>query len=222
MHVRTASCALSTLALALLAGRSTAQACVDQEYLPAQVNLAPWTGGQQTLAQTFTVGRTGTLASVDVLVTGGSGSTLGLAAYILTTAGSPPLPRTVVAVGSVQASAVSFPPRTVNIDLSRSNLPVASGQVLAIVLDSAHPYDWYGSTGPGSYGGGQAFSTWVCGPGCVTWFPVAGPADFGFRTHVVPDASWSNYGSGHPGTTGVPRLFVTTNQATNTTAPVIG
>lgn len=151
---------------------------------PGSSNLVDW-------AQTFTVGVTGTLTSVEVRVFRTSGVTDPLLFDIRTTTGGAPteadaganilssfsIAAAVVSLGSVLGDGVF-----VSIAVS---VPVTAGDVLAIVLrsdapgGSFAPYFWDG-TSAGSYGGGAAYLRFGAGMFGVSTFL----SDLSFKTFV--------------------------------------
>lgn len=141
-----------------------------------------------TRAQTFTVGITGTLTSVDVLLsrfdgTGsvqfdvvpgfGSGATvLGLGA---------PLASYTLTWNTALVAATY-----VNLDFA--DLAVNAGDFLAIVMRPSGPINgsWVGGTG-NPYLGGEALTTTIFGATFTN--DLFGSSDFGFRTYVDPATS---------------------------------
>jgi hypothetical protein len=142
-------------------------------------------------AQTFTVGVTGTLSRVDLRVRRPDASTTAplLLDIRSTSAGGPVEPNApVLASVSIPASTIPIvslasTPFT-SFDLSAANLQVAAGDILAVVLRSANPYEWAISNS----GGYSAGSEFVRSP--VTshqWDLGALDDDFAFRTFVLPE-----------------------------------
>ena len=192
------------------AAPANAAPTLDQAHVPT-VNLMssdvgyfaspiPW------VAQSFTVGRSGELSAVDVLVSKSTTSNDDEAVYgplkVSLFGMSGGQPSSALATTTIAAARIGYAPNEgawLNIDFSSQHLQVGSGDQLAIVLHrlgTATAYDndtyfgfsrpirWFGSVF-GDYAGGDAFTT----PGDGTWNALSsGPTgmDFGFRTHVTP------------------------------------
>lgn len=219
----TASTRLSLLSMAAALSFGTAASAApapDQAHVPTSnlmssdisyfASQIPWA------AQSFTVGQTGELSAVDVLLSKSATSGYDEAVYgplrvsIFGMSGGQP--STALATSTVAAGSIGYAPNDgvwTNIDLSTHHLQVASGDQLAIVLHRlgtgtaydndtyygfSWPIYWFGSVF-GDYSGGGAFST----PGDGTWDALtSGPTtgmDYGFRTYVAatvpePGAWW--------------------------------
>jgi len=191
--------------LALLsAALSDASPVKDQAFEPASPNVIP-TISQYRWAQTFTVGVTGTLTRVDVLVAQMfrvQSDTLDITIFD-TSGGAPHLPLT--APFHIPAASVPIVSHVTVFDsyayLSAAfALPVTAGDVLAIVVSTRAPseYYWAGVFG-GGYPRGQLYTTTN-----NTW-AVSGSEDQVFRTFVAPSRPpTANAGSSQtvrPGTT---------------------
>ena len=203
------------LVLALLLPVTSAvaqQGCLDQSYLPTLNNGLEVTANQ-TVAQTFTVGRAGTLATVEIArINHHRGTpTQNLEVRIVATDanGTPN--------GATLASTVLLPAQvpatsgTLSVDVRSAAIAVVPGMVLGIRLSSlaapsSQTYAWWGTAPGATYANGQ---TWINDNTSLSAW------DLSFQTFVDIQASASNYGSGHPGTFGVPTI-----QASAT--PVIG
>ncbi|MGE0142177.1 MAG: hypothetical protein AB7I19_09985 [Planctomycetota bacterium] len=192
------------LALAAFTASLAAQSgCPDQVYEPT-VNNGLEITANQTVTQTFTAGVSGQLTDVflvgiqhhrgtpttpleiRIVATDTSGTPSGaaLATFVLTPAQVP------AARGNLQ------------LDVRAASIVVSPGTVLGIRASSAatpggSTYAWWGEAAGVNYPRGMIFlrdttplSVW----------------DLGFRTHVLTPASSANYGTGHPGTLGVPTL----------------
>jgi K319-like protein len=165
----------------------------DQAFEPSPPDTIPTISSSRPWAQTFTVGRTGTLTSVDVLFAQlFRTQALGLEITIFDTAGGAP--------HAAITPPFRFPSASVPIVIhpgdfgayaylsARFSLPVTAGDVLAIVAsvaptsgsDFQHAeYYWAGSFA-GGYPGGALYSI-TGGP----WFQ-AGAEDQAFRTFIAP------------------------------------
>lgn len=200
--------------LSFVAAAAAQGACVDQSYLPASLTNGLEVTANQPVTQTFTCGRTGILHTVEVSRlrhhNGISSNPLTVSIVTTTPAGVPTT--TVLASVVVQPSGIStsaIAPLT--IDLSSFNVVVVSGQVLGLALTSPNApgtpsYAWWGEAPGGGYANGQIFIQQTLA--LSVW-------DLAFQTWVSAPASWSNYGSGHPGTLGVPSLA-------SSASPVLG
>ncbi len=178
-------------AVATFAPAAMAVPMPDQSYDPAidatafigQGNILDW-------SQTFTVGLTGTLTSVDVRIFKDSSSvTDALLFDIRTTSGGAPteadMGANILASVSIAASSVSTTSSLFNVDLTGFGLSVTTGDVLAIALRSDDPvsgaYRWQGTLASG-YSDGSAFLR-VGG----TWGNSGNTrGDLNFRTFVEP------------------------------------
>jgi hypothetical protein len=172
---------------------------LDQQLDPASYPTADLVsagfGGTQNLAQTFTVGITGTLSEVDVSVerfafqppTG----TL-ILQIRATTGGVPAADPSFLLQASVPESALPLAPNYgfVSFDVSSAGLHVTQGEQLAIVLlapNFANPVSWIGVQG-NPYPAGGSFVEQEPNFG---WLPLVPTSDLGFRTFVatVPEPS---------------------------------
>lgn len=179
------------------AGAADGATFVDQQFEPdlTSGNDASQAFGQgNDVGQTFTVGRTGTLRTVSVLLSLGGGVTDPLTLDIRTTDvnGAPAEANTTPpALASVTLAAAAIPgtAQWVSFDLSAADLAVTAGDVLAIVLRSGSGglgvigYSRYGET-LDPYPAGAAFfrdSTHT-----TAWLEMTG-FDFGFATFVEPE-----------------------------------
>ncbi|MCA8951615.1 MAG: hypothetical protein KDE27_19060 [Planctomycetes bacterium] len=203
--------ALARLAPLAFAATAFAQGCLDQSYLPN-----PFTNGleitaNQPVTQTFTVGITGQLTQIELsAINHHQGmSTNNLQVDIVTTANGVPT-ATSLATVTFAPAAVPLTRAPLLVDLTPFNVQVTAGQVLGIALTSpnvGHPsYAWWGEAPASTYAGGQIFIQQTV-PLSV-W-------DLSFQSWVDSPASWSNYGTGHPGTNGIPSL-------TSSADPVLG
>jgi hypothetical protein len=177
----------SGLMFALLrATPSDAQPIKDQAFEPSPPDTIPTIFSNYRWAQTFTVGLTGTLTSVDVLVAQlFNEQAEDLEITIFDTSGGAPR----VAL----TSPVHFSPTSVPIVLhpanfggyaylsARFSMAVTAGDVLAIVASTGptSQYYWAGALG-GGYPRGQLYETTG-----GTWVPE-GLEDQAFRTFVAP------------------------------------
>jgi PEP-CTERM motif len=123
----------------LSAGIAQATPVVDQQFTPSG-NFARLTvANDRTQIQTFTVGITGTLTSIDVRVSEGPQTVedLALSLWSTTAAG---LPQTQLAAASVASTDPAFAPpelaALVPFDLTAATVPVTAGELLAIELNS--------------------------------------------------------------------------------------
>lgn len=204
----------ATLATLLLAvAPLTAQnGCLDQSYLPSLNNGLEITSSQ-TVTQTFTCGLGGTLAGIEVAnINHHRGTpTQPLEVWIVATdsAGTPN--GATLAALTFQPNQVPATRGTLAIDLRPFAIPVSPGLVLGIRLaslaaPSGQTYAWWGEAAGTNYARGMIFlrdttplSAW----------------DLSFQSFVDAPALARNYGTGHPGTLGVPAL-------TASAAPILG
>lgn len=197
--------AIATIALfvAMMPKADAAIMILDQSFTPPadashyavfDDRTAPMYGTWfQDLAQTFTVSTGGALCAVEVGIHGAT-FTGPLQFDIRNTFGGVPqeantpvlVSRTIPYANVVAAIGDGPPGGYFRIDFSDSAIPVAPGQVLAIVLRSSsnQGYGWLGSNYPDGYVGGRAFSR---NDTLATWNDFSG--DLGFRTYVVPESS---------------------------------
>jgi hypothetical protein len=190
---------LTLLLLSIGLRTSHAAGVLDQQLNPANyppddlVNAG--FGGTQNLAQTFTVGITGTLSEVDVSVERFAFSPPTGTLYLQirsTTAGVPAADPSFLVQASVPESSLPVAGNFgfVPFDVSSAGLQVTQGEQLAIVLlapDFANPVSWIGVQGD-FYPAGSAFVEQEPGFG---WIPN-GPSgtDYGFQTFVaIPEPS---------------------------------
>jgi hypothetical protein len=174
--------------LLLFAGAAFADPVVDQSYLPGAFDSTAQIGqqfGDVDWAQTFTVGVTGTLTSVDVQIAKGSTTGSDLVVDVRTTTGGVPSSDAgILATMSVPASAVSTSPTfsLFSVDFTAFNLGVNTGDVLAVVLSSAATdnYLWRATSANG-YSGGGAFNFSL-----GSWNTSSSFGDLMFQTWVEP------------------------------------
>ena len=165
---------------------------VDQSFLPAQLNLFTWVRDDVAGAQTFTVGVSGYLTRVEVLLTHDTG--LGSAMLdVRPTLGGVPVEDGALALAhallSVTTNDRSSPTALVAADLSAFSIPVVRGDVLALVLQGPEA-NWWGQTNA-TYDRGELF---IRSPslGTATFTRPVGnspnelPYDLAFRTWVDP------------------------------------
>jgi hypothetical protein len=187
------------------ASPSQASQIKDQAFEPSPPDTIPTIFSNLRWAQTFTVGITGTLTGVDVLVAQlfqlqpedleiTIFSTIGGVPYVAVTAPFHLSPATV--------PIVSHPSTWDGYAYLRAPfaLPVTAGDVLAIVVSTGptSQYYWAGAFA-GGYRGGQLYEN-----SAGSWFP-SGSEDQAFRTFVAPSrAPTANAGNNQtvrPGTT---------------------
>ena len=165
---------------------------VDQSFLPARLNLFTWVRDDVVAAQTFTVGVSGYLTRVELLLTHDTG--LGSAMLdVRPTLGGVPVEDGALALAhallSVTTNDRSAPTALVAADLSAFSIPVVRGDVLALVLQGPEA-NWWGQTNA-TYDRGELF---IRSPslGTATFTrPVENspnelPYDLAFRTWVDP------------------------------------
>jgi hypothetical protein len=189
--------ALGATLLLLNLGTSAVRAgsVLDQQLNPADYSpddeVSAGFGGTQNLAQTFTVGITGTLTEVDVSVERFNFDPPTGTLYLQirgTTGGVPNADPSYLLQASVSESTLPLAPNFgfVSFDVSSAGLQVTQGEQLAIVLlapDFANPVNWIGVQGD-QYPAGGAFVEQEPDFGWVP-SPVSG-ADLGFQTFVSP------------------------------------
>lgn len=195
--IRSIAASCSVGCLLVLSAPTIAAPLLDQEFVPAVQNVAVAIGQvgavpTQNLdaAQTFTVGMTGVLTGVEILVRRDNASiTQPLVLDIRTTTGGAPTEPNAGAniLGSVSAAAATIPLATtfVSFDLTALGISVSTGDVLAITTRSAgeNPaYLWTGSN-TNDYLPGSAYRRLFS----TTWEVPTFANDFAFRTYV--DAS---------------------------------
>lgn len=175
-------------ASSLAIGAASAFATLDQQ------NLSDHPGGlvvanDRTQIQTFTVGITGLLTSIDFNVAKSSNTTASLDAALWTTDSSG-LPETLIASHTFSASSASLSFSLLGWDTSSLTLAVTTGTLLALTLDSLTPLaldEWWIWAYEGQYAGGKAYTK--IGPSYGE-----GGDDLQFRTFVnaVPEpAHWA-------------------------------
>lgn len=149
-----------------------------------------------SLAQTFTVGVTGTLASVEFNVLKMSGTTGDLSFDIRSLVGGVPdsLMANALATSTISNSLINtfggspYSWTTINIDVSAANIAVAAGDMFAFVLNSPIGEKFGIQTDyNNAYAGGQRYSQ----NGDGTSFYASSYADLAFKTTVnaVPEPS---------------------------------
>jgi len=188
-----------------LAGTAAAQTgCLDQSYLPNPLTNGLEVTQNQPVTQTFTAGLSGQLTFVEIsrIKHHNGFCTNPLTVDLVTTSAGVPT-TTVLATVTLQPASIAIStPSPVLIDFTAANVFVTENDVLALALTSPNPpstpsYAWWGEAPSSGYAGGQIFIQQTI-PLSV-W-------DLAFQTWVFSPASFSNYGAGHPGTTGVPSL----------------
>lgn len=162
---------------------------LDQVFEPGAADAVAGFATVGAWAQTFTVGLTGTLASVDLILSSGPTADDVIRVDIRgTTAGNPNLDDGAV-LGSRLVSGLGLPVNNssafVSIDFSAQNIPVIAGQKLAIVLmrvvgTGGSDVLWITENQPEDYPGGNGAQR--NGGSGVAWAPLA--SDYYFRTHV--------------------------------------
>jgi len=183
---------LATIMLVVAAVGQTAFADLDQSYnaAPDAAGQVGFTGGTIPVswAQTFTVGITGQLTGVDILVQK-SAPTMPLLFDLRTTvAGVPTLPDSganILASLSIPGASVPSPAAYLALDLTGASVFVSTGDVLAIVLRSSGvitEYAWLGTKADG-YAGGQAWLRLTGG-----WGTNVTIHELDFNTYVTPSA----------------------------------
>lgn len=201
------------------ASLATAQSgCLDQSYLPPSLTNGLEVTANQPVTQTFPCGRTGQLTFVEISrIRHHNGiSTNPLTISLVTTAGGVPT-TTVLASTVVQPAAIPTSIQPLLLDFTAANVQVQSGQVLGLALTSPNAqgqpsYAWWGEAPGGSYAGGQIFIQGTIA--LSVW-------DLAFQTWVSEPATWSVYGTGFPGTLGVPTLAASAAPVLGTTPDVL-
>ncbi len=200
----------STLLAAATLG---AQTCVDQSYLPNPTNNGLEITANQNVTQTFTAGMTGLLTHVEISELrhhqGLAPNPLTVEIVAVDATGTPTL--TVLASVVFAPSAIATTSGPLLVDVSAAGIQVAPGLQLGIKLTSPNTqsqpsYAWSGTAPGGAYAGGQIFIRDTIA--LSVW-------DLSFRTFVHTPATFQNYGTGHPGTSGIPTL-------TMSAAPILG
>jgi hypothetical protein len=174
---------------------------LDQSYDPFAAPTGVLGGfnlySSQALSQTFTVGTSGQLTSVDVMIRRALavGSTTLFLDVRNTTVGGLPVSNDsgsgVLASVSFPSDSLSFNYAFFSVDLSSFNLDVTAGDLLAIALrtpDQTAIVQWAGELNPSFYVGGSAYFR-----SSPVWQEFSFQADLGFRTFVdaasVPEPS---------------------------------
>jgi hypothetical protein len=123
----------------LYAGIAQATPVIDQEFNPPGNFGALAVANDRTQIQTFTVGITGTLASIEVLVSKQPRTVEDLVLSLWST-NAAGLPQTELAADSLAATDPAFAPPFVDalvpFDLTAAAVPVTAGELLAIELNS--------------------------------------------------------------------------------------
>lgn len=159
------------LLLGLMPGSALAKATVDQQNVVYDAGF----GGAQTLAQTFTVGRAGTMTQVDLYISESPAKSV--AVHIQAVPVTYPFGNDLASGSSASVNAEGW--------YSFSLFPtmsVTTGQKYAIVFSLGATGDVYGSTSAGEYAGGQALLE------DPSWSAFAGTIDFDFKTYVEAPA----------------------------------
>jgi hypothetical protein len=178
---------LAILAATLLAAPVAVQAAPELD----QANDGPFTGFAQIAgeyrAQTFTVGTTGTLSRFEVELFGVGATGSAVFEIWNTTSGQPvAVPGTPLASATIVFSDANH--AFVGADLT-PGIPVAAGDVLAIVLKGGAPQLAYWDHTADLYPSGSAFTTATSDP-TGPWIAIGGfggARDFSFRTYVDVD-----------------------------------
>jgi hypothetical protein len=162
---------------------------VDQAFEPGAANALVGIGQVGAYAQTFTVGKTGTLEAVDLLLVSQGGNDLIRVDIRGAANGNPHLDDGVV-LGSRLVTAASLPmipsQTFVTIDFAGQDIPCVAGQTLAIVLIRAvgsggSSVLWITENEPvEDYAAGTSLQR--NGGSGTAWMPFA--SDFYFRTRV--------------------------------------
>jgi hypothetical protein len=178
MHKSLAAFLVAALAV-IVFPRATGAAVLDQSDTAGSYE----TGADGDLGQTFTVGITGTLTSLELkMFTPGAAS---IDAMIATTSGG--LPTSTILGQSIIATSGLTWNEWLTFNLA-TGIPVHAGEVLAIEIPTSG-IGWDEDQNA-TYAGGMAywlpFSQWVENPG--------GPNDFNFQTFVVPTPEPSSLG----------------------------
>lgn len=179
------ACLLLAVAVAI-ACPSLAAPVLDQDHTITS-SLADTPSDAQEVGQTFTVGVTGTLSQVSVLL-GRFPFASGDARLTIysTTAGG--FPDASLGFVTISAAAVPASPEYVPVDLTSLNITIAANEVLAFGVKNtgSGPYLMPSvSPPPATYGGGHGVRrTLNVPPG--PWQLYVPERDFGFRTYVEP------------------------------------
>jgi hypothetical protein len=188
---------LGLVAVLSFSGFANAFPILDQEQ-ELDPNASRGMGFLVTLSQTFTVGVTGYLDSVEVLLgcrtCAGEQNNYTFSLSDTTVSGTPDLLTEIVAV-NIAVNQNFDPPQWQVIDLSPYLIPVSAGEILAMNLKAPgtelNQITWQALGSDGGYGGGEGymlnpvfFTDWkliASGEG----FPYSS-FDFNFRTYVEP------------------------------------
>ena len=214
MHANTLPSRFAAVAL-LFASSLPSQStdCLDQDYVPNPATNGLEVTANQSVTQTFTVGRDGQLTRIEAaLMNHHRGSPTAPLQVDLVTTDANGVPTSVTLASlTLMPSAVPTSRGPLTIDLSPFNVVVRTGQVLGLALSTTAAsggatYAWWGEAPGGSYAGGQVY---IRGTTSLNVWDLA------IRTWTSAPASATNYGAGHPGTNGVPVL-------TSSAAPILG
>jgi hypothetical protein len=160
------------LLLGLLPGSTLAGVLVTDQ--SQEVNTKYWYG-PTTFAQTFTVGKAGSLGGVDLFMAAVSATNVDVKIETLDrTTKFPLLPANVKAAGTI----VVDDGKWYHLDLTPFNILVGAQLAIVFNLSSSNVYV-YGAAGAASYTGGVA-----CQLSGGSWGPNSSPSDFAFRTYV--------------------------------------
>ena len=168
---------------------------LDQAFVPPPDSAAGGVVSNQFASfvdqsQTFTVGISGILTGLEILL-GGDTTQLGAIVDIRPTSGGLPVLDDGSALASVFLPSASIPSgfqTFVAVDLSSFGLMVASGDLLALSVRGAvrgiddGSFNWHGDNRGDQYVSGQAFFRSNASNG---WMPFPS-ADWGFKTFVEP------------------------------------
>jgi hypothetical protein len=171
MKCRAIALCAGLLLLGLMPGSALAKATVDQQNVVYNAGF----GGAQTLAQTFTVGRTGTMTQVDLYIS--ESPAKAVTVHIQAVPVTYPFGNDLASGSSASVNAEGW--------YSFSLFPamsVTTGQKYAIVFNLGATGDVYGSTSADEYAGGQALLE------DPSWSAFAGTIDFDFKTYVEAPA----------------------------------
>jgi hypothetical protein len=180
------------------AGVSQATPILDQSFTP-NVDTSYGISNQHSRGQTFTVGLTGTLSSIDFYIRNNGVSDLALWDIRATTGGVPTASdSTTLASGSFASNLAPSSLGFFSIDVSSFGIAVAPGDVLALDLRGTGAntaLGWGGQT-TNAYATGSGFNG---APGSVstTWNSL-GNTDLGFQTFVEPVSASSESASSDP------------------------
>jgi len=193
----TYACAIITSLI--LPSTICAASILDQSFVPSpaadlyrgNIISRPFASFYADQAQTFTVGITGQLTNIEVLIEG-LNQAADLFVDIRPTINGIPISDDSSILGEVAipASEISgFPYTFINVDYSSQDILVTSGTELAIVLkidrlSQGGDYSWRGETGD-LYTSGVAYTR----TNTTDWFaPISGSltVDYGFKTFVNP------------------------------------